>query len=138
MPPYAAAVPEFLSERWLAEMDAAVRASVSVSVLAPMVIEQVVGDVPGRGEVRYRFRIDAEGARVTAGGTDDAPDVRLSTDYETAVAIALGQENAQIALARGRLRLGGDIDVLVRRADALGALDDATAGLRASTTYPPP
>jgi hypothetical protein len=129
-------VPEFLSEGWLSALDDAVRASPGVSVLAPMVIEQVVGAVPGRGEVRYRFRIDAGGARVTAGAADDAPDVRLSTDYATAVAIARGKENAQVALAHGRLRLGGDIDVLVRRADALTALDDATADLRASTTYP--
>jgi hypothetical protein len=131
-------VPEFLSERWLRELDDAVRGSASASALAPIVIEQVVSGVPGRGEVRYRFRIDAVGARVTAGEAGDPPDVRLSTDYDTAVAIALDRENAQIALARGRLRLGGDIDVLVRRAEALSALDDATAALRAATTYPSP
>ena len=131
-------MPEYLSEMWLDELDRAVRASVSVSALAPIVIEQVVHDVPGRGEVRYRFRVDRDGARVTEGDAPEPPDVRLTTDYPTAVAIALGKENAQIALARGRLRLGGDVDTLVRRADALGALDDATAGLRAATTYPSP
>lgn len=131
-------MPEFLSELWLRELDGAVRAAGSASVLAPIVIEQVVVGVPGRGEVRYRFLIDDDGARVVEGNAPERPDVRLSTDYETAVAIALGRENAQIALARGRLRLGGDIDVLVRRADALGALDDATAALRAATTYPSP
>jgi hypothetical protein len=129
---------EYLSEKWLDELDRALRASVSVSALAPIVIEQVVHDVPGRGEVRYRFRVDRDGARVTEGVASEPPDVRLTTDYPTAVAIALGQENAQIALARGRLRLGGDVETLVRRADALGALDDATAALRAATTYPSP
>jgi hypothetical protein len=131
-------VPEFLSEIWLRELDRSVREAAGVSTLAPIVIEQVVRDVPGRGEVRYRVRVDADGARVT---TDDAaapPDVRLTTDYDTAVAIALGRENAQIALAHGRLRLGGNIDTLVRSADALGALDDATAALRGATTYPSP
>ena len=136
--PYAAVVPEFLSEIWLRDLDAAVRASATVAVLAPMEIEQVVSGVPGRGEVRYRIRIDPEGARVTTEAADEPPDLRLSTDYDTAVAIASGRENAQIALARGRLRLGGDIEVLVRRAGALGALDDATAALRADTTYPSP
>jgi hypothetical protein len=131
-------VPEFLSETWLDELDRAVRVSVSVSALAPIVIEQVVVDVPGRGEVRYRFRVDGDGARVTEGGAPEPADVRLTTDYPTAVAIALGRENAQIALARGRLRLGGDVDALVRRADALGALHDATAALRAATSYPSP
>ena len=131
-------MPEFLSEKWLHELDHAVRRSATVSALAPIVIEQVVEGVPGRGEVRYRFHVDGDGARVTEGDAPDRPDVRLSTDYDTAVAIALGRENPQIALARGRLRLGGDIDVLVRRSDALGALDDATAALRAATTYPSP
>jgi hypothetical protein len=137
-PAYAAIVPEFLSEIWLQELDRAVRAVVPVSVLAPIVIEQVVADVPGRGEVRYRFRVDGEGASVTEGDAAERPDVRLTTDYDTAVAIAVGRENAQIALARGRLRFGGNIDTLVRSAEALGALDDATAALRDSTTYPSP
>jgi hypothetical protein len=131
-------VPEFLSETWLDELDRALRASEDVSALSPIVIEQVVVDVPGRGEVRYRVRVDGGGARVTQGAGPESPDVRLTTDYTTAVAIALGTENAQIALARGRLRLGGDVDALVRDADALGALRDATAALRAATTYPSP
>src|SRR5258708_28649980 len=106
-------------------------------------MERVAQDVPGRGEVGSGFNIGAEGARVTdasvgAGFAAEPPDVRLTTDYPTAVAIALGKENAQIALARGRLRLGGDIETLVRRADTLAALDDATARLRAATTYPSP
>jgi hypothetical protein len=136
-------VPEFLSPPWLHELDRAVRASAGVCALAPIVIEQVVDHVPGRGEVCYRFQVDAGGARVTeapfiAADAPPRPDLRLTTDYPTAVAIARGTENAQIALSRGRLRLGGDIETLVRRADALTALGDATAALRAATTYPPP
>jgi hypothetical protein len=129
---------------WLHDLDTAVRAASTVSTRAPFVIEQVVRDVPGRGEVRYQFRVDAGGASVSEGPflsdpeVAHRPDVRLTTDYETAVAIAVGRENAQIALARGRLRLGGDVDTLVRGAAALGALDDATAALRAVTTYPSP
>ncbi|MDP9335284.1 MAG: SCP2 sterol-binding domain-containing protein, partial [Actinomycetota bacterium] len=107
-------MPEFLSETWLEELDRAVRDSVSVSALAPIVIEQVVVDVPGRGEVRYRLRVDGDGARVTGGGAAEPADLRLTTDYATAVAIAVGRENAQIALAHGRLRLGGDVDTLIR------------------------
>ena len=131
-------MPEFLSETWLDELDRALRASEDVSALSPIVIEQVVVDVPGRGEVRYRFRVDGGGARVTRGAGPESPDVRLTTDYPTAVAIALGTENAQIALARGRLRLGGDVETLTRHADALAALHDASAALRAATTFSPP
>ena len=68
-------MPEFLSAPWLHELDRAVRAATGVSALAPIVIEQVVDDVPGRGEVRYRFHVDAGGARVTVGpfAEGDAP-----------------------------------------------------------------
>jgi hypothetical protein len=131
-------VPEFLSEMWLRDLDRSVKGATGVSAPAPVVIEQVVHDVPGRGEVRYHLRVDAGGARVSAGEPVERADVRLTTDYETAVAIARGEENAQIALAHGRLRLGGNIDTLVRSAGALGALDDATADLRGETTYPSP
>jgi hypothetical protein len=137
-------VPEFLSEIWLRELDRVVRDAVPASALTPLVIEQVVSGVPGRGEVRYRLEVGDAGASVTELGPADGTesdalppfDVRLTTDYPTAVAISRGRENAQIALSRGRLRLGGNVDALVRRSDVLAALDDATAELRATTTYP--
>jgi SCP-2 sterol transfer family len=131
-------VPEFLSEQWLRELDAAVRASAAVCALGPIVIEQVVASVPRRGEVRYQLVVDAGGARLAVGADTRPADMSLSTDYRTAVAIAAGKENAQLALADGRLRLGGNIDALVRRSDAFGALDDATAALREVTAFPSP
>jgi hypothetical protein len=137
-------MPEFLSEMWLRELDRALRDTVPVSALSPIVIEQVVSGVPGRGEVRYRMQVGDDGASVTEIAPGDGIvqevgppfDVRLTTDYPTAVAISRGQENAQIALAHGRLRLGGNVDALVRRSEVLAALEDATAELRATTTYP--
>ncbi len=132
-------MPEYLSDAWVAALDGALQASASVAAVAPLVIEQVVRDVPGHGEVRYRVWIDARGGHAGPTATGDArdapPDIRLSTDYGTATAIARGSENAQTALARGRLQLGGTVDVLSRHADALAALGDATAELRATTTY---
>jgi hypothetical protein len=129
-------VPEYLSDAWVDALDDALQASVPMKALAPLTIEQVVRDVPGRGEVRYRVWIDADGGHAGSSGPNDAPpDVRLSTDYATASGIARGIQNAQSALARGRLQLGGNIDVLTRHAEALATLDDATVDLRAATTY---
>jgi hypothetical protein len=132
-------VPEYLSDAWLDALDDALQASASVAAVAPLVIEQVVREVPGHGEVRYRVWIDARGGHAAPTAARDGhgtpPDIRLSTDYGTATAIARGNENAQTALARGRLQLGGTLDVLSRHADALAALDDATSELRAKTTY---
>lgn len=141
VPAYAAAVPDFLSEAWIRELDAAVRVAPELSVLGPIEIEQIVSGVPRRGEVRYRVVIDADGARVESAegdGSTRAADVRLTTDYATACAIASGKKNAQAALADGRLRLGGSLDALVRRAPAFAALGDATAALRGMTSFPAP
>jgi hypothetical protein len=133
-------VAEFLSDDWLRALDAALRASSALDALAPVVIEQVVNTVPGRGAVRYRVRIDETGARVDrlVGAAAAPADLRITTDYATAVAIANGSQNAQHALASGRLRLGGDVDVLVRRSEVLTTLADVTANVRSATTYPAP
>jgi hypothetical protein len=135
-------VPDYLSEEWLRDLDAAFRAAARLSGLGPLVIEQVVRGVPDRGEVRYRLVLGPDGAHVDAGAPGPEPgsraDLRLSTDYATSVAIATGVENAQTALAHGRLRIGGDIETLAAHAAAFTALDDVTAALRKATTYPAP
>jgi hypothetical protein len=131
---------DFLSPEWLAELDAVLR-GLDPSVLGPLVIEQVVEGVPGRGEVRYRLAV--RDGRVRARGEDgDVPAgaptaaVRFTTDYPTAVALARGTENAQHALGAGRLRLGGEITAMISNADGLAQVADVTATLRAVTTYP--
>jgi hypothetical protein len=131
-------VPEFLSPEWLNDLDAAVRATPELASVGPIAIEQAISGVPHRGDVRYRMIVDGGGAHVTTADAREAADVRLTTDYATAVAIATGKENAQAALADGRLRLGGSVDVLIRRAAAFAALGDATAALRDVTTFPSP
>jgi hypothetical protein len=127
---------EYLSDQWLDALDTAVKEAPGMRSLAPLVVESIVTDVPRRGEVRYRIAVDAAGAAVRRSTASDTPaEVRLSTDYATAVAIARGVVNAQTALARGRLSLGGDVNVLLAHADTLTTLDDVTAALRSETTY---
>jgi hypothetical protein len=130
-------VPEYLSDAWIAALDGAVQSADTLDDLAPLVVEQLVTDVPRRGDVRYQIVITSTGARAVPGAAENAT-IRLTTDYRTAVAIARGDENAQIALAAGRLRLGGDLDALARRTGALVSIGDVTASLRSATTYPSP
>ena len=77
---------------------------------------------------------DATGVRGRAPRRADAPaaDVRLETDYATAVALARGETNAQAALADGRLRVSGDVARLAAHASALARLDDLFAAVRAT------
>ena len=137
--PYPAPVADYLSDDWIAALDRALSAAAGVRDLAPLVVDQVVSGVPGRGEVRYRISIDGDGAHAMAIG-DDAPaaQIRLTTDYGTAVAIARGAENAQIALAQGRLRIGGNLEAVAPHGRALAVLGDVAAELRDTTTFATP
>ncbi len=133
-------MPEFLSDEWLAALDASARAMGPLPIVAPFVLEQVVTstdrDATGRGgdEVRYQLVFTADGLRVQPGDAE-AADVSFATDRETAAGIARGETNAQRALAAGRLRVHGNVETLVAHAAALVALEDVFAGVRAGTTY---
>jgi hypothetical protein len=128
-------VTEFLSREWLAELDAAARASDRLATLAPdttLVVEQRVSGGP-HGDVTYQLVIDRDGGRVETG-SPGAPDIVLLTDYETGLALHHGEVNAQAAIAGRRMKLRGDIERLLGRAEALRALDDVFASVRAHTT----
>jgi hypothetical protein len=118
-------VPEFLSDAWVdalatAAADAAVDPSVELAV------RQVVGDVAWTVRVRDgRVSIDR----------DEAADLTITTDRETAAALVRGDLATQDAFAAGRLRLGGDLQKLLAAAGGLAGLDAAYAGVRADTHF---
>jgi hypothetical protein len=130
-------VAEFLSDEWIAALDAAARAALrdgadDGDLLA---VEPVVRGVPGRGDVRYRVSCGTAVHAVTPLPNDASADVRIETDYATAVALARGQLNAQTALADGLLRVSGDLARLAAHASALARLGDLFASVRATTTF---
>jgi hypothetical protein len=129
---------EFLSDEWIAALaDTCRDTDVNERAEQPLVVEPVVVDVPNRGEVRYRVLFDDQTCTVERRSSHAPPaDIRLETDYRTAVALARGEMNAQVALAEGTLRLSGDVARLAARASALARLDDRFAAVRATTTYP--
>ena len=49
--------------------------------------------------------------------------------------MAAGDLGAQRAFVEGRLRVGGDLSLLVTHQRALAAVDDVLAGVRARTSY---
>ena len=135
---------EFLSPAWLdALADAARRAggppafarAEGATPAAPdLVIQQVV--TLGTGdEVCWFVSVCADGVGVAAGRHGD-PDITFTQDADTAAAIASGDQSAQAAFMSGRLRVGGDVRVLLDHQDDLGRLDDLFSDVRAATTYP--
>lgn len=126
----------YLSTEWI---DAAGRALAADEALADALagihlsLDQVVEDGPD-GTVTWHVTID-DGRVSLAAGPAPAADVRFTTDYETAGRVAAGTLAAQRAFAEGRLRVGGDLSLLVAHHRAMSAVDDALAEVRAHTTY---
>jgi putative sterol carrier protein len=125
-------VAEFLTDAWVAEMDAAARA-VEVPDDLHLVVQQVVLDDRGR-ESAYVVRIDGGRASVERGRVDD-PDVTFTQDRATATAIAQGELSAQVAFMAGRLRVGGDLRAVMDRTERLVSLEDLFGPTRAGTSW---
>jgi predicted lipid carrier protein YhbT len=126
----------FLSTEWLGALDDAARAMGAIEGAEggePLVLEQEVRDAPD-GVVRYQMTF--AGARLTV---EPAPtrtaDLTFVCDHATAVALARGETNAQAALMEGRLRIRGDVERLATARDALAAMGDAFARVRATTEF---
>jgi hypothetical protein len=147
---------EHLSPAWIAAFDEVVRAHpglreatahrrvvVEFTVAAPADRSNDAGPgdsgpngAPNDGTVVYALVLDHGENRVIAGAQPD-PDITLRTDRSTAVAIASHAESAQTAFIAGRLRLGGDVRVLIANQDVLAEIDDCTRGLREQTQFGP-
>jgi hypothetical protein len=131
-------VAEFLSAEWVAALDAAARTSSHLARCAgetQFVLEQRVS-LPNGRVVAHHLLFAPDGARARPGEAAQA-DIVLLTDLATAIALARGSANAQRVLTSGALRVRGDLDTLLSRADAFRALDDVFAAVRRATTFPP-
>lgn len=131
----------YLSPEWMAAArhaladDDGLREATSELALT---IEQVVTGVPDggtpRGTVRWHITID-HGRVALAEGPADAADLRFSADHPTAAQIASGELAAQRAFVEGRLRVGGDLSLLIRHQRVFATIDDTLAKVRAETTF---
>lgn len=124
----------FLSDEWIEALDRAAADDPGLrahGAEVSLVIEQEVTGGP-QGSVTYHVVLDRGRASVHPGPADE-PTVRFSQDYETAAAIALGTGSAQRAFMTGKLRVGGDLRVLLDHGDALAQLGDVFSSVRAVT-----
>lgn len=125
-------MPRYLSPEWFA-------AAASPDPLTGPVtlsLEEVVRDTPD-GTVVYRVEVAAGGARIVwPVASDAAPaDLRITTDWSTAVEVARGDLSAQRALMEGRLRMSGSPGRLGDAASSLAGVDPLPSAVRATTTY---
>lgn len=126
----------YLSPAWFDDVNDAARRSAELrSTTAGMhvTIQQIVTGGPD-GEVRYWVRLD-DGKVETGPGTAERPDAAVTQSYDTAVAVSRGELAAEAALFAGRIRLTGDMSVLLRNQAALQGAARALGSIRDRTTY---
>jgi putative sterol carrier protein len=122
----------FLSPEWLDDLIAAADDRPGPDG-ALFTLQQIVTDERG-GEVAWSVTV-GEGSVAVAPGRHQTATITFTQDQATAAAIHHGELSAQAAFMTGRLRVGGDVRVLLERQDALASLDDIFASVRRATTY---
>ena len=126
----------FASPEWIAELDRAVSADESLQRAGAdvsLVVQQTVTGGPS-GDAAWHVVVDHGRARVHAGVAPEA-DVSFSQSYETAAAIGRGELSAQTAFMVGSLRVGGDVELLMRHQATFDGVDDVFEKVRAVTEY---
>jgi putative sterol carrier protein len=126
----------YLSLDWISALSDEVAASEHMREIADVHhigVTQVVSDGP-EGDVTYHLVV-GDGRASFGAGPADPEDVKMEQDWETAVAVATGELNAQEAFVGGRIRLFGDQQKLLDSQPVFGALDAVFATVRERTTY---
>jgi len=129
-------VVRYLSLEWFDALSAEVTASDALSELAAqhtIGVTQVVTGGP-EGDVTYHLQVGGGTAEFGAG-VADPEDVRMSQDWDTAVGVATGEQNAQEAFIGGRIRLFGDQQRLIESQPVFAALDHVFKSVRERTEY---
>lgn len=129
------AVVRYLSAEWMDALSRAGSSAMAREAVAglDLTVQQVVTGGP-EGDLRYVIRV-ADGRLSASAGDAAQPDVTITADRATAVAVATGRLSLPTAFMSGRVKVKGDPSAVVRGAAALTAVADALADLRASTTY---
>jgi SCP-2 sterol transfer family len=142
-------VARYLSAEWFEEVAAERPAPPPTGAqddTRDLLLEQVVRGTPD-GEVRYRVAVRAGAAHIeaqphrpangtTPGQSDPAPpDLIITCDWPTAIALAQGELASQTALMEGRLRIKGNLARVTGRAGDLIGLDPVPESVRRRTTY---
>jgi putative sterol carrier protein len=127
----------FLSAEWLEQVAAAAHddeelraATAGVS----LTVQQVVTGGPD-GDVAWHVRLGDGKVDIASGRAPDA-DVVITQSLETATAVSRGGLSPADAFASGRLKLGGQVGLLVRHQRAFEQLGIALTAVRDETTFP--
>jgi putative sterol carrier protein len=126
----------YLSLDWIKALSEEVSASDHMREIAASYsigVTQVVSDGP-EGDVTYHLSV-GDGDASFGAGPADPEDVKMEQGWDTAVAVATGELNAQEAFISGRIRLFGNQQKLLDSQPVFGALDSIFSSVRERTSY---
>jgi putative sterol carrier protein len=126
----------YLSLDWITALSEEVAASDHMRQIAEshrIGVTQVVSNGP-EGDITYHLSV-GDGEASFGAGPADPEDVKMEQDWDTAVAVATGELNAQEAFIGGRIRLYGDQQKLLDSQPVFGALDAVFATVGERTAY---
>jgi len=129
-------VARYLSDEWFDEVNRAAADNgqlLTDTAGLDFAIQQVVTDAPD-GEIRYTVRV-RDGRVTLTPGDDPTADVTFTEDWDTARKLAAGELNAPTAFMTGRIRVSGNVSVLLDAQGSLQGLDKVFADLRGGTTF---
>ncbi len=131
-------MPKFLSTEWLEEMRVAAQhwsgtADVGSIAGVRLCVQEAVKGKNG-AETRYYMTI-GNGILDVQPEDAPAPDVTITQDYETAVALHRGDISARQAFMDGRLKVSGNVALVTRHAETFATLSNIFAELRERTTF---
>jgi len=124
---------QFLSDEYMDAATAALGADAAfanTTANVNMSIQFQVTESPA-GDVAYHLTIAGGSAEMALGTFDDA-DVTISSSYETAVSISKGDLNTQMAFMTGKIKVSGNMAVLMMNQGAINAWSAALTGIDVS------
>lgn len=126
----------YLSLDWIDALSAEVATNEPLRAIAAessLGVTQVVTGGP-EGDVVYHLQV-GDGVASFGAGPAYPEDVRFTQSWETAVAVATDELNAQEAFISGRILLTGDQQKLLASTGIFRELDAVFTSVRSQTTY---
>jgi hypothetical protein len=126
----------YLSLEWIDALSTEVAADARLAELAAAHVIGVTQVVTGgpEGDVVYHLQV-GDGQIEFGPGVAFPEDVRMEQTWDTAVAVATGELNANEAFLGGRILLTGDQQKLVDAQPVFGGLDPVFSSVRQHTEY---
>jgi putative sterol carrier protein len=122
---------KFLTKEWLDALALALQAHEGfkgATATTELTLQFEVSDAPAGTEPVYLITLGGGSVQATAG-PGASPDVTIVNSYETAVAVAKGELNTQMAFMTGKIKVSGNMTKLITNQAMLTQFASATAAM---------